>query len=146
MDLHNSDVLTFLKLNRDNPNIKVFLEKQKKIIDSMNKKCGTDYADYLGYLEENIGDEASFTMDELKTLLRPRFQVILNIKERQEFDYEDYEIGLDDLERPVYIKDEGHFFTVWDKQGRVDIPVRLLEKFRKFLQDNHIQYEDEYTI
>lgn len=146
MDLHNSDVLTFLKLNRDNPNIKVFLEKQKKIIDSMNKKCGTDYADYLGYLEENIGDEASFTMDELKTLLRPRFQVILNIKERQEFDYEDYEIGLDDLERPVYIKDEGHFFTVWDKQGRVDIPVRLLDKFRKFLQDNHIQYEDEYTI
>ena len=146
MDLHNSDVLTFLKLNRDNPNIKVFLEKQKKIIDSMNKKCGTDYADYLDYLEANIGDDASFTMDELKTLLRPRFQVILNIKERQEFDYEDYEIGLDDLERPVYIKDEGHFFTVWDKQGRVDIPVRLLDKFRKFLQDNHIQYEDEYTI
>ena len=146
MDLHNSDVLTFLKLHIDNPNIKVFLEKQKKIIDSMNKKCGTGYADYLGYLEENIGDDASFTMDELKTLLRPRFQVKLNIKERKEFDYEDYEIGLDDLERPVYIKDEGQFFTVWDKQGRVDIPVRLLDKFRKFLQDNHIEYEDEYDM
>ena len=146
MDLHNSDVLTFLKLNRDNPNIKVFLEKQKKIIDPMNKKCGTDYADYLDYLEANIGDDASFTMDELKTLLRPRFQVKLNIKERKEFDYEDYEIGLDNLERPVYIKDEGQFFTVWDKQGRVDIPVRLLDKFRKFLQDNHIEYEDEYDM
>ena len=146
MDLHNSDVLTFLKLHMDNPNIKVFLEKQKKIIDPMNKKCGTDYADYLGYLEENIGDDASFTMDELKTLLRPRFQVKLNIKERKEFDYEDYEIGLDDLERPVYIKDEGQFFTVWDKRGRVDIPVRLLDKFRKFLQDNHIEYEDEYDM
>ena len=146
MDLHNSDVLTFLKLHIDNPNIKVFLEKQKKIIDPMNKKCGTDYADYLGYLKENIGDDASFTMDELKTLLRPRFQVILNTKERKEFDYEDYEIGLDDLERPVYIKDEGQFFTVWDKQGRVDIPVRLLDKFRKFLQDNHIEYEDEYDM
>ena len=146
MDLHNSDVLTFLKLHMDNPNIKVFLEKQKKIIDPMNKKCGTDYADYLDYLEANIGDDASFTMDELKTLLRPRFQVILNIKERKEFDYEDYEIGLDDLERPIYIKDEGQFFTVWDKQGRVDIPVRLLDKFRKFLQDNHIEYEDEYDM
>ena len=146
MDLHNSDVLTFLKLHMDNPNIKVFLEKQKKIIDSMNKKCGTGYADYLGYLEENIGDDASFTMDELKTLLRPRFQVKLNIKERKEFDYEDYDISLDDIERPVHIKDEGQFFTVWDKQGRVDIPVRLLDKVRKFLQDNHIEYEDEYDM
>ena len=146
MDLHNSDVLTFLKLHIDNPNIENFLKRQKQIIDSMNKKCGTGYAGYLGYLEENIGDDASFTMDELKTLLRPRFQVILNIKERKEFDYEDYEIGLDDLERPVYIKDEGQFFTVWDKRGRVDIPVRLLDKFRKFLQDNHIEYEDEYDM
>jgi len=130
----------------DNPNIENFLKKQKKIIDPMNKKCGTDYADYLDYLEANIGDDASFTMDELKTLLRPRFQVKLNIKEKKEFDYEDYEIGSDDLERPVYIKDEGQFFTVWDKQGRVDIPVRLLDKFRKFLQDNHIKYEDEYDM
>jgi len=130
----------------DNPNIENFLKRQKQIIESMNKKCGTDYADYLDYLEANIGDDASFTMDELKALLKPRFQIILNTKETKEFDYEDYEVGLDDLKRPVYIKDEGHFFTVWDKQGRVDIPVRLLDKFRKFLQDNHIQYEDEYTI
>ena len=146
MHLHNSDVLTFLKLHMDNPNIENFLKRQKQIIESMNKKCGTDYADYLDYLEANIGDDASFTMDELKALLKPRFQIILNTKETKEFDYEDYEVGLDDLKRPVYIKDEGHFFTVWDKQGRVDIPVRLLDKFRKFLQDNHIQYEDEYTI
>ena len=146
MHLHNSDVLTFLKVNIDNPNIENFLKRQKQIIESMNKKCGTDYADYLDYLEANIGDDASFTMDELKALLKPRFQIILNTKETKEFDYEDYEVGLDDLKRPVYIKDEGHFFTVWDKQGRVDIPVRLLDKFRKFLQDNHIQYEDEYTI
>jgi len=146
MHLHNSDVLTFLKLHMDNPNIENFLKRQKQIIESMNKKCGTDYADYLDYLEANIGDDASFTMDELKALLKPRFQIILNTKETKEFDYEDYEVGLDDLKRPVYIKDEGHFFTVWDKQGRVDIPVRLLDKFRKFLQDNHIQYEDEYAI
>jgi len=73
MHLHNSDVLTFLKVNIDNPNIENFLKRQKQIIESMNKKCGTDYADYLDYLEANIGDDASFTMDELKTLLRPRF-------------------------------------------------------------------------
>jgi len=133
-------------VNIDNPNIENFLKRQKQIIESMNKKCGTDYTDYLDYLEANIGDDASFTMDELKALLKPRFQIILNTKETKEFDYEDYEVGLDDLKRPVYIKDEGHFFTVWDKQGRVDIPVRLLDKFRKFLQDNHIQYEDEYAI
>ena len=144
MYLHNFDVLTFLKSHIANPNIKVFLEKQKKIIDSMNKKCETDYTGYLDYLEANIGDDAPFAMDELKMLLRPRFQVILNTKERKEFDYEDYEIGLDDLEKPVHIKDEGQFFTVRDKRGRIDIPVRLLDKFRKFLQDNHIDYEDEY--
>ena len=146
MHLHNSDVLTFLKLHMNNPNIENFLNIQKQIIDSMNDKYGTDHTDYLDYLEENIGDDASFTMDELKTLLRPRFQVTLNAKERKEFDYEDYEIGLDDLQRPVYIKDEGDFFTVWDKHGRVDIPVRLLDKFRKFLQDNHIEYEDDEII
>ena len=129
----------------DNPDIKLFLEKQKKIIDSMNKKCGTDYTDYLDYLETNIGDDASFTMDELRALLRPRFQVELNEKEKKEWDG-DFEVGVDDLKKPVYIKDEGHFFTVWDKQGRIDIPVRLLDKFRKFLQDNHIKYEDEYGM
>jgi hypothetical protein len=71
MHLHNSDVLTFLKLHIDNPNIANFLKRQKQIIKAMNKKCGTNYADYLDYLEENIGDDASFTVDELKALLRP---------------------------------------------------------------------------
>ena len=145
MHLHNSDVLTFLKLNIDNPNIEKFLKKQKQIIEITNDKCGTDYTDYLDYLEANIGDDASFTMDELKTLLRPRFQVELNEKEKEDWD-RDFEVSIDDLKKPVYIKDEGHFFTVWDKQGRVDIPVRLLDKFRKFLQDNHIEYEDEYDM
>ena len=146
MNLHNSDVLTFLKLHMNNPNIENFLNIQKQMIDSMNDKYGIDHTDYLDYLEANIDDDASFTMDELKRLLRARFQIILNAKERKEFDYEDYEIGLDDLQRPVYIKDEGDFFTVWDKHGRVDIPVRLLDKFREFLQDNHIEYEDDEII
>ena len=143
MHLHNSDVLTFLKLHMDNPNTGSFLRKKKQIIDAMNKKCGTNYTNYLDYLEANIGDDASFTMEELKSLLRPRFQVKLNEREKKEWDG-DFEISVDDLEKPVYIKDEGHFFTVWDKQGRMDIPVRLLDKFRKFLRDNRIGYDDEY--
>ena len=84
-------------------------------------------------------------MDELKTLLKPKFKVKLYEKEKKEWD-RDFEVSIDDLKKPVYIKDEGHFFTVWEKQGRVDIPVRLLDKFRKFLQDNHIEYEDEYDM
>ena len=84
-------------------------------------------------------------MDELKTLLKPKFKVKLYEKEKKEWD-RDFEVSIDDLKKPVYIKDEGHFFTVWEKQGRVDIPVRLLDKFRKFLRDNRIEYEDEYDM
>ena len=84
-------------------------------------------------------------MDELKTLLKPKFKVKLYEKEKNEWD-RDFEVSIDDLKKPVYIKDEGHFFTVWEKQGRVDIPVRLLDKFRKFLRDNRIEYEDEYDM
>lgn len=28
----------------------------------------------------------------------------------------------------------------------MDIPLRLLDKFRKFLQDNHVKYKDEHEI
>ena len=39
------------------------------MIDRINKELGTDYRDYLSYLKDNIGDDASFTMEELKALL-----------------------------------------------------------------------------
>lgn len=71
------------------------------------------------------------------------FQVALYKKEIGEWGG-DFKVCIRDLERPVYIKDEGAFFTVWEKQGRVDIPVRYLKRFIKFLQDNHIEYENEY--
>jgi len=145
MHLHNSDVLVFLKLHVDNPNIASFLKSQKPEIEEMNKEPGTDYTDYLDYLEANIGDDASFTMDELMALLKPVFHVELTEKEKKEWN-EDFEVNIDELEKPVYIKDEGGFFTVWDKQGRVDIPVRLLKKFKIFLRDNHIEYEDDESI
>ena len=71
------------------------------------------------------------------------FQVVLCKKEIGEWGG-DFRVCIHDLEEPVYIKDEGAFFTVWEKQGRVDIPVRYLMRFIKFLQANHIEYESEY--
>jgi len=41
----------------------------QEMIDRINKELGTDYRDYLSYIEDNIGDDASFTMEELKALL-----------------------------------------------------------------------------
>ena len=35
----------------------------------MNRTLGTEYKDYLGYLEDNIGDDAPLTMADLKALL-----------------------------------------------------------------------------
>ena len=67
--IHNETVLGFLKAHRDNKNIKRFLREQQEMIDKINKELGTDYRDYLSYLEDNIGDDASFTMEELKALL-----------------------------------------------------------------------------
>lgn len=67
--IHNETVVGFLKAHRDNPNIKRFLREQQEMIDKINKELGTDYRDYLSYLEVNIGDDASFTMEGLKALL-----------------------------------------------------------------------------
>jgi len=67
--IHNETVLGFIKAHRDNPNIKRFIKEQKEMIDRINKELGADYKDYLSYLEDNIGDDASFTIEELKTLL-----------------------------------------------------------------------------
>jgi hypothetical protein len=67
--LHNSDVLNFLKLNKDNPNVKKHIEKQQGWIEELNEEFNMNYKDYLDYLEQNIGDDASYTMDELKELI-----------------------------------------------------------------------------
>ena len=142
--IHNEAVLAFLHAHEDNPNVQRFLVKQKQAMDAMNKSLGTEYKDYFDYLEDNIGDDADFTMDELKALLRPRFAVTLLEKERNDFEYDYFDIAAEELIRPVYIKDEGDFFTAWEKDGRVDIPVRLLGKFIAFLRENNVPYESEY--
>ena len=142
--IHNETVLNFLKAHKDNRNIMEFIKKQNSKIDMLNKALGENYIDYFDYLESNIGDDASFTIEELKALLIPRFEVKLNKKEQKDFSYRRFAICIDELEKPVYIKDEGHFFSIWNKKGRIDIPLRFLNKFIKFLKENNVKYENEY--
>ena len=68
--IHNEVVLAFLKEHEDRSNVKDFLRKQNKLIQLMNRKSGTDYKDYLDYLEANVGDDAEYTMDELVGMLK----------------------------------------------------------------------------
>jgi len=53
--IHNEVVLTFFRMNKNNEHVKEFLKGLNEELDF----------DYLEYLEENIGDDASFTMKEL---------------------------------------------------------------------------------
>ena len=69
--IHNEAVLAFMQMHKDNPNVQRLLAKQKRAIEELNKELCTKYQDYLDYLEDNIGDDADFTMDELKALLEP---------------------------------------------------------------------------
>jgi len=144
--IHNETVLAFLKAHRENRSIQRFLAEQKRAIQAMNRSLGTRYRDYLEYLEDNSGDDADWSIDELKALLGPRFEVTLSKQEQNDYEGKEFEIILDELIKPVYIKDEGHFFSVWDGQGRVDIPVRLLNRFVAFLKENGVAYKSEYDF
>lgn len=70
MHLHNSDVLSFLQLHKSNPKIKAFMKHRQEEINQTNQELDEDYKDYFDYLERNIGDDASYTIEELKALLR----------------------------------------------------------------------------
>ncbi len=142
--IHNEAVLAFLTTHEDNPNVKRFIRKQDEVVRAMAKDLGSEYKEYMAYLEANAGDDASFTMEDLKGLLQPRFVVELRKEEKKEYCCKEFEIGIDELVKPVYIKDEGHFFTIWGKDGRIDIPLRFLEELRKLLRDNNIEYDDEF--
>ena len=69
--IHNEAVLAFMQAHKDNPNVQRFLAKQKPAIEELNTELGAEYKDYFDYLEDNIGDDADFTMDELKAVLEP---------------------------------------------------------------------------
>lgn len=141
--IHNEAVLAFLEAHKDRPGVKRFLARQDEITKAMDKAPGADYEDYLDYLGANIGDDAEFTMVELNGLLGPSFLVRLSQEEKREYCYEEFEIRLDELMKPVYTKDEGSFFTVWSSDGRIDVPARFLEPFRRLLDENRVEYEDQ---
>jgi len=140
--VHNEAVLVFLGAHRGHPNIRRFLQKQDDIVRAMNAKIGTKYRGYLEYLEANAGDDAPFTIEELKMLLEPCFSIELDEDEKRVFDYDECHILARDLVKPVRIKDEGNFFSVWSKDGKIDVPVRFLEDFRQFLWQNRIAYSE----
>ena len=142
--IHNEAVLAFLMAHQDNPNVKRFIGKQDEAVREANNELGASHGGYIDYLVANIGDDASFTMDELKALLQPRFIIRLNEQEKKEYSYEEFDIRIDEFAGPVYIKDEGDFFSVWDNDGRIDIPLRFLDEFRKFFRENKVEYEDEF--
>ena len=71
--IHNETVLAFLKGHKDNPNVRRFLRKQNHAVEVMNKELGTDYRNFLDYLEANIGDDAEFTMAQLEKLPKSGF-------------------------------------------------------------------------
>lgn len=139
-------MLTFLKAHADNPNIRKVIAEQNQINKRLNDELGEDYKDYFDYLERNSGDDANITMAQLKGLLKPYFAIELSKNERKDFEYKRLSIAIDDLRKPVKIKDEGDFFTIWEKSGRIDTPLRFLNGFVKFLEKNNIEYESEIPI
>lgn len=81
-DIHNSDVLTFLEDNKNNANIKKALVELDKSVATTKTYhvAGKDitpptYDSYFEYLEENIGDDAMFTLSELKQVKRGDIQL-----------------------------------------------------------------------
>jgi len=69
--IHNEAVLAFMQMHKDNPNVQRLLAKKNRAIEALNREIDTAYKDYFDYLEDNIGDDADYTMDELKALLGP---------------------------------------------------------------------------
>jgi hypothetical protein len=67
--LHNSDVLTFLRIHINNPKVRQHIKDQQEWIDDLNER-GFNYKDFLDYLEKNIGGDASYTEEELRELLK----------------------------------------------------------------------------
>lgn len=144
--LHNAGVATFLRIHKDRPGVQNFLRKEDQAIGALNKALGSDYRDYLDYLERNPGDDAEFELPDLEALLAPAFVVRLKETEKREYCCNEFHLGLSELMRPVYIKYQDKCFTVWTKNGQVDVPLRLLDEFRQFLDENQIWHEDELEV
>jgi hypothetical protein len=131
MHLHNSDLLTFFETHANNPNIKEIIEEQNQCIQQLNANAGKDYKDYFDFLKRKSSDDAGITMAQLKGLLKPRFTIELSKDERKDFEYQRLSIAIDDLEKPVKIKDEGDFFTIWEKRWKGRHPFEISQRIRQ---------------
>ncbi len=68
-NMKHMTVLAFLKLHKEHPNVRKLLAEEDADVAELNKSLGTDYRDFLDYLERNSGDDAPCTMGNLKALL-----------------------------------------------------------------------------
>jgi hypothetical protein len=75
MDIHNEYLLGWLKANEKDANVKKFKEE----LDKGVKKLG--YNSYILYLEDNIGDDASFTVKELEDIKKGKLVMKYNEKD-----------------------------------------------------------------
>ncbi len=68
--LHNSDVLMFFRTHSNNAGVKLFVAGEQGFVDDSNEVFGTAYKDFWDYLKNNPGDDSSFTLEELRALLK----------------------------------------------------------------------------
>ena len=61
MDIHNEYLKGWLQANEKNKNVGKFIKELDKSVADENKN-------YYEYLDENIGDDASFTIEELEKI------------------------------------------------------------------------------
>ena len=81
-DIHNTDVLTFFETNKNNKHIKNALSEldntvnKPRTVEYNGKSISLPvYDDYLTYLDENSGDDASFTLTELNKIKRGEISI-----------------------------------------------------------------------
>lgn len=82
MDIHNEFLLGWLKANEDNNNIKKFLKQlDKSVKEDYSFECkGKTHIikgskNYYEYLNNNIGDDANFTLEELELIKKGKLIV-----------------------------------------------------------------------
>lgn len=60
----------FFREHSGNAGVKRFVTGEQVFVDDENEVFGTAYKDFLDFLENNPGDDSSFTLAELRALLK----------------------------------------------------------------------------
>ena len=58
-----------MKLHKSHPRIRRLLAREDAMVVEMNKVLGTDYENYVDYMERNKWNDAAYTVEELKALV-----------------------------------------------------------------------------